>query len=243
MLAGLLRLAWVHACGAFDRLTSRLALAWSAAARRHDATPRVYRVYAFNEDDLGDGGDFYKELPPCFLDFETWEQDVREHTGWTSVKVEVRYEVIDPRNHQARKYRMVLRPGSTCAIPDATRIRRHGGIMSARLQGARGSTIDTDVTARVLKYQGPRGDFHAAQGVRLRVQDMFPFDDHVDNAARFSHLRLVNARGRVVDLPYTQNPDVCVRGDHTPGAVGTGSNGSSTPPPEDGRASGVDVDA
>ena len=260
VLAAVLSLAWAHASRAFDRATA--ALAKACPWHRHP-TPRVYKVYVFNEDDTD--GDFYKAMPPYLLDLYDWEASVREHTGWENIRVEIRYRAVDARNQETQKYRMVLRPGERCMLLGADRIRRHGGIMSARLQGPKGSTIDTDVTSRVLKYQGPLRDFHGAQGLHVTVHDMFPFDDHADNAARFSHLRLVNARGHVVDLPYDSNPTVselkrvpnsppagdstCVSDpeperDHTPGAAGTGSNGSSSPaPPEDVPASAGAEDA
>lgn len=171
--------------------------------------PWVYRVYVFNEGDPG--GDpratacFHREVSPGVLRPDTWEQDVRAVTGFSEFRVELRYVF------RHKRYRMVLRPGDSCQFPpyqdaSAPACRLPKGVLSARLQGPVGSGIDCDVTARVLKYQGPRGDFHAGLGLRVALHDMFPFDDHADNAARFTHLRVLDTMARVHDLPYDDNP-------------------------------------
>lgn len=167
--------------------------------------PKAYRIYAFNE---GGGEGFHRELSCRTFRPGSWEQDTRASTGWDSFRVEVRYMF------RHKKYRMVLRPGDACAFPpypepSAPACRLPLGVLSARLQGPKGSDIDCDVTSRVLKYQGPKGDFHAGLGLRVRLKDMFPFDDHSDNVARFSHLRVVDTTARVADMPYAHNP--CMR--------------------------------
>lgn len=169
--------------------------------------PKAYRVYAFNE---GGGEGFHKELSPRFFDPDAWERDAVEMTGWKKLRLEVRYVF------RHKKYRMILRPGDACVFPPyqepaAPACRLPKGVLSARLQGPRGSDIDCDVTSRVLKYQGPRGDFHAGLGLKVHLQDMFPFDDHVDNAARFTHLRVLDTMARVLDLPYIANPEMNVK--------------------------------
>lgn len=165
-------------------------------------TPQPCRIYAFNE---GEEEGFHKEIPVPFFVPDTWESDVKSLTGWDRPRVEVRYTM------RHKKYRMVLRPGDACAWPPyaepaAPVCRVPRGVLSARLQGPPGSAIDTDVTARVLKYQGPKGDFHAGLGLTVRLWDMFPFDDHGDNALRFTHLRIIDTGARVLDLPYDKNP-------------------------------------
>lgn len=167
--------------------------------------PEAYRIYVFNEGNHEEG--FHREVSPKLLDPSTWENDIKELTGWTKFRAELRYVF---RN---KKYRMVLRPGDRCTFPpyhepSAPACRLPKGVLSARLQGPVGSGIDCDVTSRVLKYQGPRGDFHAGLGLRVRLQDMFPFDDHADNATRFTHLRILDTYARVHDLPYVPNPDL-----------------------------------
>ena len=169
--------------------------------------PKAYRIYVFNE---GDSPGFHHEVAPHMFSPDAWGQDVRKMTSYTDFRVEIRYIF------RHKKYRMVLRPGDECEFPpyqepSAPACRLPKGVLSARLQGPVGSNIDCDVTARVLKYQGPRGDFHTGLGLRVRLQDMFPFDDQSDNSARFSHLRLLDTMARVHDLPYEANPSLVSR--------------------------------
>lgn len=199
-------LAWVTA-----RCYARRALvAWRGPPPEHG--PAAYRIYAFNQDPDGAAGEqgFFRELSPRAFDPATWESDVRDLTGWPAFRVEVRYVF------RHKKYRMVLHQGDHCAFPPyaepgAPACRLPKGVLSARLQGPVGSNIDADVTARVMKYQGPRGDFHAGLGLRVYVREMFPFDDHADNAVRFSHLRIMDTLARLHDLSYVDDPPVDVR--------------------------------
>lgn len=191
------RLAWVAV-----RCYARGALGGAAPGQRG---PTAYRIYAFNLADAPDG--FFKELPPRMFSPATWEEDVRDATGWPAFRVEVRYVF------RHKKYRMVLHQGDACSFspysePSTPACRLPKGVLSARLQGPPGSKVDTDVTTRVMKYQGPRGDFHAGLGLRVQLHEMFPFDDHADNASRFSHLRLMDTMARLHDLPYSGNPAV-----------------------------------
>ena len=192
------------------RLALVLAASWlraktsssSGAPAGHVPTP--YRVYAFNEAPHDSGDGFFRELPVKYFSADTWEADVAAVTGWTTFRAEVRYM------YRNKKYRIVLRRGDRLPPFDANDhvCRLPKGILSARLQGPVGSDIDCDVTSRVLKYQGPSCDFHAGKGLRVLLQDMFPFDDHADNAERFTHLRLVDVLGRIADLSYKNNPIV-----------------------------------
>ena len=194
------------------RVVSLWAWVWVKAwARRwqgggQDSRPEAYRVYVFNEGTDAAPGSLHREISPRYLDPTSWERDIAELTGWDTFRVEIRY------TFHHKKYRMVLRSGDPCRFPPyrdpTTHCRLPKGVLSARLQGAKGSEIDSDVTARVLKYQGPQGDFHAGLGLRVRLHDMFPFDDHSDNVLRFSHLRVLDTRARIVDLPYASNPVV-----------------------------------
>lgn len=199
--AYLAHLAWVVA-----RAWARSTFGGGQPGSQHG--PAIYRVYAFNE--ASDGESYHREIPVKYFDPATWEADVRKLTEWQSFRVEVRY------TFRHKKYRMVLHPGDACAFPPYTEAaapacRLPKGVLSARLQGRLGSGIDTDVTARVMKYQGPRGDFHAGLGLHVRMHDMFPFDDHADNSARFSHLRIMDTAARLHDLPYADNPEVTLR--------------------------------
>lgn len=198
-LVAVLARSWV-------RTTVKTARAAGAAAGGGGHGPSAYQVYVFNEDEGQRDGGFHCDMSPTFLSPSTWEQDARDYTSWSKFRVELRYVF---RN---KRYRMVLRPGDACIFPpyesDASepRCRLPKGVLSARLQGPPGSGIDHDVTSRVLKYQGPRGDFHSGLGLRVRLQDMFPFDDHSDNGARFTHLRVLDTMARVHDLSYALNP-------------------------------------
>lgn len=175
-----------------------------------DAThhgPTAYRIYVFNES--GEDG-FYREVSPAYFDPDNWEQDAKDLTGWPKVRAEVRY------TFRKKKYRMVLHEGDQCvfppyAEPTAPACRLPKGVLSARLQGPLGSGIDCDVTARVMKYQGPRGDFHAGLGLHVRMHELLPFDDHADNCVRFSHLRIMDTLARLHDLPYEPNPKITLK--------------------------------
>lgn len=196
------RLALLGARAWLRRLTGA-----TSDPRRESHGPTAYRIYAFNNNDAADSGGFYRELQLHLFEPSTWEEDVRHLTGWSDFRVEVRY------TFRHKKYRMVLHPGDRCefppyAEPAAPACRLPKGMLSARLQGPAGCDVDCDVTTRVMKYQGPRGDFHAGLGLRVRVHEMFPFDDHSDNALRFSHLRIMDTMARLHDLPYASNPEV-----------------------------------
>lgn len=206
--------ATAHLALLWVRSWVRTAVAWLGLGGAESTVhgPRAYRVYIFNEstDEDDERRRFYQELAPRYFDADSWEPDARDLTGWARFRVEVRYVF---RN---KKYRMVLRPGDKCVFPpyqdaSAPACRLPRGVLSARLQGALGSDIDCDVTERVMKYQGPRGDFHAGLGLTVRLQDMFPFDDHADNAQRFTHLRLMDTTARLTDLPYRTNPAMVLR--------------------------------
>ena len=135
-----------------------------------------------------------------------WASVARDHARWEpedgSVRLEVRYTA------HGKPYRLLLREKDILDFPPydpaEPRCPFPKGIISARLLNPEKS-VDHDVTARVVKYQGPKGDFHAGLGAYVRVQDMFPFDDQVDNAARFKVLRVMDVTGRVRDFSYADN--------------------------------------
>lgn len=205
---------WFHLISLVVRSWVRCAV-WGGRVITSQHGPLAYRVYAFNDSpDSGGSSGFCREISPRYFDSSTWDQDVRDMTGWDRFRVEVRYVL------RQKKYRMILRPGDACDFPPykepaVPACRLPKGVLSARLQGPPGSEIDADVTSRVLKYQGPRGDFHAGLGLKTHVHDMFPFDDHQDNCARFSHLRVMDTMARIIDVPYEDNPvmTLAARGD------------------------------
>lgn len=144
----------------------------------------------------------FHELPARFFDPDTWEADALDATGWGAVRLEVRYRM------QGRKFRMVLRPGDTCVFPPRPGKFANLCVLAASLRCKTGA-LDIDVTPRVLKYQGPKRDFH---GTRITVRDMFPFDDHDDNATRFSHLKVVDSFARTTEIPYESEDHVLREG-------------------------------
>jgi hypothetical protein len=200
-----IHLAWIVAKSWWRRL-----LGLQASSRDHHA-PAIYRIYAFNESQHPGCPGFYRELSPAYFDPATWERDAKDLTGWPRLRVEVRYMF------RHRKYRMVLHDGDACQFPPygdpaTPACRLPKGVLYARLQGPLGSDVDWDVTSRVMKYQGPRGDFHASLGLHVTMHDMFPFDDHADNAERFSHLRIMDTAATLHDLPYDENPRILLTG-------------------------------
>lgn len=111
---------------------------------------------------------------------------------WNDWRIELRCSFGE------RKYRIILREHDTFQWPpvvDETAIhhfhnmRAPQGILSAVLIAKKeiGAT-DMDVTKRVQKYAGPNNDFH---GTTVYVKDLFPMDDHEDNAARFTGIRVI----------------------------------------------------
>lgn len=178
----------------------------SRLARPRPAAEGVYKVYVLNE--APEPGATVRELSARDFDPAAWlAQAARAAPEFESLRVEVRYV------YRGAKYRAVLRPGDDAeAVLPPGAAGAGGGLLapprvvSARLQGPPGSDdVDRDVTARVRKYQGPARDFH---GWGVRLHDMFPFEDHDDDARVYSHLRIVDARARVTDLDYASNPRV-----------------------------------
>ena len=185
----------------------------------------VTRVYAFSDDtppsieDEPDWTDF-QEIPAREFVLETWEDDVREMTSWKTFHVEVRYVYMD------KKYRIVLRQGDDAhsrmpkpACPQSSadrggsraRIRMPRGVLSARLIVRNDieddKATDVDVTSRVKKYAGPRGDFSNSP---VRVRDLFPFDDHESNAERYAGVRIIDAHGKASFFSYIDNDIIVV---------------------------------
>lgn len=201
-------LAWLRGWWAV-RVLRRSASAAALAGPQADDWA-VLRVFAFREpvdgdDGAGDDAGFVEIAPRDFRIDGTWEADVADLTGWTSFRAEVRYAL------RGKKYRAVLRPGDAIAWPPyggaprpACRLPK--GVILARLCGP--ETAGCDVTARVQKYGGPHKDFHAGAGLRVRVQDMFPFDDQADNAERFDRLVVTDALGRTATYAYGENPEM-----------------------------------
>ena len=165
---------------------------------------RVRRVLAVHDDGK------FKDITHGF-DPETWEAHLEETTGWRDNRwrVEVRYVLMSPFGFVS-KYRMILRRGDVCIVPETRPAGLSGprGILSATLiprQPKRADTTadvdppenaycSTDITRRVIKYGGPAKDFHAQHGLRVRALDIFPYDDPDQLCDHFFGLRIVDAQ-------------------------------------------------
>jgi hypothetical protein len=178
-----LALTWI---GAKSWLRTHL---WKLESRG----PTPYKIYAFNETAIGN---FHDVFSPKRMGLD----DVRDLLKWDKYKIEMRYV------YRGNKYRVVYRHDDDENFPlprhmhmvlapkliEAHLVRKHDG-------------KEHDVTERVRKYMGPDRDFFKKHGLYVRVQDMFPFDDHVDNVERFDHVRLKLSTGKVLEFDYAEN--------------------------------------
>jgi hypothetical protein len=163
---------------------------------RHFSTPPCPPVWKITDAIiLRDDHDDFVNIRQWFVPDDQWEEDVKEvFPMWDDWKAELRCRYGD------RKCRVILRPGDTLTWPppydlDPSHhihvVRAPQGVLSATLlanpkvPGAR----DVDVTRRVQKYAGFNHDYH---GTTVRVRDIFPMDDHDDNAERFLGLRIID---------------------------------------------------
>lgn len=162
--------------------------------------PMVFRVHAYvGEDD-------WKEVT-THVDMGNWEESVAAATGWDTESTKFRCEVRYTYGANKKVYRMVLRHGDTFQLPEERSCRIPRGILSAHLLGGTLTPgVSCDVLHRMNKYAGPKGDFHEAQGLHVRVQDMFPFDDQEQNCGRFEILRTIDTSACVRDYVYAENP-------------------------------------
>lgn len=154
---------------------------WFAhCVRRSDFV--VYKVLAVN----GDTGS--TAVVPRSVDLDAWQDAVRSSTGWgtPNVRADVRYLAY------GRKYRLVLRPGDAPVFQFKKHVGGPKGVLSATLCGR--WVTGVDVTARVLKYQGPERDFHKSKGLKVGVLDLFPNDDPTELQHLFDRLELLDCR-------------------------------------------------
>ena len=146
---------------------------------------------------LRDHHDDFVNIRPWFIPDAEWEEDIREvFHHWDDWKVELRC------SYGSRKCRIVLRPGDTFTwpppydtSPHIHAVRAPQGVLSATLLANPEvpDAKDVDVTQRVQKYAGFDHDYH---GTTVRVQDIFPMDDHEENAKRFLGLKLIDLSAR-----------------------------------------------
>lgn len=126
--------------------------------------------------------------------------DIRRELQWSAYNVQVDYL------YRGKKYKAVYRGLPTEKYPP----RRDMGLVllpglaAARLATRKHGSIDA--TSRVRKYMGPDLDFHAKQGLVVRLADMFPWDDAESSAETFERLDIVLTDGSRHSFEYAANP-------------------------------------
>jgi len=183
-------LAWIGAKAWFR------ANVWGVEPRGAQA----YKLYAFDQTPPVDGL-FHAVFSPKRHDVS----DVRDAIDWEKYKLDVRY------TFRGNKYRVLYRHDDDATFP----LPRHVGIVVApKLSSAclvrKDDGREIDVTDRVRKYMGPDRDFYKKHGLYVRVQDMFPFDDHEDNSERFQCVRLYLSTGKRLEFDYESNDAMAV---------------------------------
>lgn len=114
--------------------------------------------------------------------------------GWDDWRVEVRYTQV------GAKYR-VLYYNEDIVLPPYTPEEINESMTLSDMRNFPLSAVistqhDVDgneganVTHRLFKYCGPRKNWYADKGFRLRLADMFPFDDHETNKAFYPYLHV-----------------------------------------------------
>ena len=142
------------------------------------AATKITKVYAFNLGDPDDG--FHEQLD--------WDPAAFAGAGWACQTSFERARLEIRLIAKGRKRRVVLYPGDLC---DPEFPPHAHAIVIQALFVAKKHATSMDVTRRVQKYLG--NDLRS-------VHDMFPFDDHTDNAERFSHVRIIDLGMTVKDL-------------------------------------------
>ena len=155
----------------------------------------AYKLYAFNQTEPVDGL-FHSVFSPGRHDVS----DVRDAIDWDEYRIDVRY------TYRGNKYRVLYRQDDDVPFPLP---RSMGIVVAPKLASAclvrKDDGREIDVTERVRKYMGPDRDFYKKHGLYVRVQDMFPFDDHEDNAERFQCVRLYMSTGKRLEFDYGSN--------------------------------------
>jgi len=172
--------------------TSYIRFQWDRLFPRDDTSAdhwKLRRVHIYRDSTYD-----FKDITEWFIPDEDWKRDIQaEFPDWPDWRVEVRY------SYKGHKFRMLLRPDDefTWPLPVTDEIDSHfhcvrapHGILAASLLPRPGSGArEMDITTRVQKYAGVTRDFH---GTLVRVHDMFPMDDHEENAGRFSGIRVIS---------------------------------------------------
>ena len=180
---------------------------WYAVPAVDRNAVRIKAIYVFNESSHQDTYHrmISRDRAPAFLDpgGRAWEPVVWEALpkDWIAFRVEVRYEM------GGKKYRRVVRPGETLAFPRREAFGGRPRLILVRLMprdDAKPPARVVDITPRAIKYAGPTGDGLAS----TKLTDLFPFDDHDDNASRFECVRFIDGSFACWDVPYdvSKNP-------------------------------------
>lgn len=158
----------------------------------------AYKIYAFNETS---DGNFHEIFPAKRCDLE----DVRAKLPWDRYRIEMRYKF------HGKKYRAVYRHDDEETFPVK---RSMTMVIAPKISSAclirRADGKQIDVTDRVRKYFGPDRDFHSKAKLYVRVQDMFPFDDHDDNSERFEALGIWLSTGKYLEFGYADNDVIMI---------------------------------
>ena len=174
----------------------KTAYVYAKSIFRHlTAAKKQYKCIVFNEDQ-GSELDFFEYASNMTI------QEIKQKIRLEKYKIEIRYMV------HGRKYRIVVRDNENVHFP----IRKELGLKKPTITSASLVRKDTeeeyDVTKRVQKYFGQNNDFNSGLGLKLFVQDLFPFDDHEDNAERFCDLYICMSDGRKYYFDYGKNEEI-----------------------------------
>ena len=184
---------------------------WYGVGSPANTVVKIKAIYVFNEG-LEINGGYHRMISrdhaDAFLDptnDRRWENIVRGviPSVWTHYRVEIRYE------RGGKKYRHIVRPGQPLTFPKRQPFGGTARVVLARLmprEDAHPPSRAVDITARALKYAGPGNSFD-----NVRLTDMLPFDDHEDNATRFSCVRFIDGTFRSWDVPYDPEENSFVR--------------------------------
>ena len=148
----------------------------------------IKRVIAFNLGDPVFGFMKYLAWDPEKFENSNWEDHVYGKTGFEDARLEIRLI------QDGKKRRVVLYTGDPCD-PEFPPPPRQVIINARLIPKPESGATSMDVTSRVQKYVGNT----------LRcVSHMFPFDDHEDNAQRFSHVHVFDLGMKVTHLSLIQ---------------------------------------
>jgi len=149
----------------------------------------------FNEEEETEF-DFFEYAPDMPI------EEIQKKLRLKKYKIEIRYVV------HGHKFRIVVRENEHIHFP----IRKELGLMKPHIISAslliKDSGEECDVTKRIRKYFGQNRDFNSGLGLKLFVQDMFPFDDHEDNAERFDALYIGMSDGTDYYFDYAKNAEI-----------------------------------